>query len=88
MKYDPVVECVPGEAWRYFVNSKSSPDQRHLVDLTDNFPLGSCGCADYVCRRLPNYRKTGNPIRCLHLNAARELIVNYLIKSSATTTTE
>lgn len=82
MKYEPIIECVAGEQWRYHVSSKSNPDQSHLCDLTENFPLGECGCSDYTCRRLPNFRKTGNPVRCIHLNACRETIMNFLVKQS------
>lgn len=78
-----IVECVAGEDFRYWVSSNANPEARHLVDLVENFPLGECGCPDFVCRRLPAYRKTKIIKRCRHLEAAREQIMNHLIRQSS-----
>ena len=73
MKIEPVV----GEVCRFFVQSGSNPDGRHLVDLLE----GQCGCADYVCRRRAYEAKTGSPYKCRHLRATREFFLDQILSA-------
>lgn len=62
------IQDIMGEPCRYWVQSESNPETRHLVDLFEN----QCGCADYVCRRRKYEQETGSPYRCRHILACRE----------------
>lgn len=60
---EPRPHCVPGDGWGVWeVKSKSTPGQPHKVNLA-TFPdktgslNGSCSCADFVYRCLPNFNK-------------------------------
>lgn len=81
-KDDPIIEAT-GAMWEYFVHSASNPNgQFHVVTLNENAPLGLCTCIDFTCRRLPAFRKTGKIVRCWHINAVRERVLNYVISNA------
>ena len=48
----------------------------HMVDITENAPLGGCGCTHHQCRAIPAWRKDGVINRCAHLKAVIEFIFN------------
>lgn len=57
--YDtPWVEEVPGEPFRYRVES-SSTDRWHLVDLTERDGNGRCDCEFFQFTAAPNFRRHG-----------------------------
>ena len=72
MKVRPIV----GECGRYLVQSRTNPEQEHLVDLLEGF----CGCADYTCRRRVYEENTGKPFRCSHIREAREFFLNEILE--------
>ncbi len=73
MRIEPVV----GEVCRFFCQSGSAPENRHLVDLLEN----QCGCASYVCRRRAFERATGSPYRCKHIRAVREFFLDEILST-------
>jgi hypothetical protein len=67
---------------RFFVASDSRPDERHLVDLGENFPLGKCMCEQFSFRVQPIIDKgqtVAVSMRCKHIEAAREYLLAKLI---------
>ena len=58
----------------FWVASSTNPQQEHMVDITEERPLGACGCTRYVCYTLPHYTKTGEIKRCRHLEAVKEYL--------------
>ena len=77
------VTAIPGEDWRFHVESYSDPKHPHLVDIAAHYPLGKCSCHDWSCRRFPEWKKTLKPVRCRHLAVAREAALNGLIRLTA-----
>lgn len=61
------VEPVIHEVGRYYVQSETHADQRHLCDILES----SCGCAAWTCRQRKHKAATGKPYLCKHLKAAR-----------------
>lgn len=68
-----------GAEWEYRVSSFSTPGQWHIVSLSDNHPYGTCTCPSHICRLYPQHRKTGSMKRCVHLQACRDAVVNYIV---------
>ena len=79
--YDPPwVEDVPGEPFRYRVESKTEPGLFHTVDLTQRGGHGVCTCTHFQIVAAPNFRRHGNWIpyapgrhgvsECKHIRAA------------------
>lgn len=78
----PWVEEVPGEAFRFRVESISEPGLWHLVDLTERGGHGMCDCKFFQAVANPNFRRHGRWIpyapqrhgvsECKHLAAARD----------------
>jgi hypothetical protein len=76
----PWVEEVPGEPFRYRVESQSEPLKWHLVDLTERGGHGMCDCKHFQTVAGPNFRRHGKWIpyapkrngvsECKHLRAA------------------
>lgn len=77
------VSFLAGEFTRAHVESWSEGDKPHLVDLASHYPLGECSCRDWQCRRLPEWRKTLKSVRCRHLEAAREALLNRILREHA-----
>lgn len=77
------VSFLNGEFGRATVESWSKAGEHHMVDLTEYQPLGRCSCADWQCRRFPEWKKTLKPVRCRHLTAAREALLNRIIREAA-----
>lgn len=63
MKVEPVIN----EVGRYYVQSETHADQRHLCDILES----SCGCAAWTCNHRKHKAETGKPLLCKHLKAAR-----------------
>lgn len=78
------VTFLHGEELRAQVESWSVPGEHHMVDLSSYQPLGECSCTDFSCRRLPEFKKTGKPVRCRHIVAVREAYLNRLIQATST----
>jgi hypothetical protein len=51
-----IVQEVPGERFRYWVRSRSRPEERHLVDLLANGGNGECACEHFTMTCKPNWR--------------------------------
>ena len=90
------VDEIPGEAMRFRVESRGSPEFPHTVDLLAHGGLGECSCRDWEIVCFPNYRQGGRRIgagprksrdpqrtRCCHVEAARELFLNELLARMA-----
>ena len=71
------VEPVMAEVGRYWVESRTTPGQRHLADILEN----QCGCPDYVCRRGKHRARWGEDYRCAHIRAAREYCLNNFLET-------
>jgi len=56
--YDPPwVEEIPGEPFRYHVQSESRPEIFHLVDLTHRGGHGVCTCEHFQMAAYPNWKR-------------------------------
>ena len=56
-----LVEPVPGELTRFYVQSESDPNTRHMVDLAFNGGSGFCDCQAFSFRCEKNI-KAGKPL--------------------------
>ena len=75
----PWVEPIPGEPFRYRVESAST-NQPHTVDLTERDGHGACSCEFWYFTANPNFKRIGKWIpyaphrngvtECRHLRAA------------------
>lgn len=81
MSAEHIIEAT-GAKWEYRVSSAKNPEQFHLVQLDENWPAGVCTCAQWVCRVNPSNRKTGGVMRCRHILAAREVLLNFVIQTA------
>jgi len=70
---------IPGEAFRFHVQSDSDPSLQYLVDLEMNDAIGWCGCPHWAYRLGPKVAK-GERIRCRHLKIARDYAFDGLIR--------
>ena len=68
-----IVIPVQGEVGRYRVTFNVT---QHLCDILTN----ERGCADWVCRQRAHKEKTGLPMMCKHIRAAREFALNDYIE--------
>lgn len=69
--------------WQWHVASESEPDQPHLVDITGYQGNGECSCRHFRFRLAPELRmgRTPSPAtRCKHIRAAREALLNTLVR--------
>lgn len=76
----PWVTEVPGEPFRYLVESLSEPGVAHTVELTQRHGHGACTCHHFNFVASANYRRHGNWIpyapkragvsECKHIRAA------------------
>jgi len=74
------VEEIPGEPFRYYVQSESRPEIFHMVDLTENDGNGCCTCENFQMVAYPNWKRHGKWIpyapgrqgcsECRHIRAA------------------
>ncbi len=60
------VTAIPHENFRYHVQSKSNPNQTHMVDLISS----ECSCISWTCRNKEYTKRTGRPFECCHQQAA------------------
>lgn len=72
-----LVDPVPGEPLRYYVQSRSRRNIKHLVDLAECGYNSACSCEAFQMRLLPQMRKDraeGYQIkrRCVHIKKAME----------------
>lgn len=69
---------------RYRFDSEARPDIAHVVDLGAFEGFGECSCEDFQYRVLPVLVRypTGEPMpkRCKHLIAAREALLDQVIR--------
>jgi hypothetical protein len=56
------VQAIPGEQFRYRVESWEDPAHPHTVDLMEHDGNGECDCLDFVTRCSPNITKHGGKI--------------------------
>ena len=47
MKVEPII----GEPHRYYVQSRSNPDMKYIVDVSSVKEDRGCGCRGYECRK-------------------------------------
>ena len=79
MKLSPKVEPIPGELLRFFVQSRSIPGQRYLVDLESYHFNGQCGCQHFTFGIQPKLNagaRTSPGTRCAHIREAREWLLD------------
>jgi hypothetical protein len=76
---------IPGEATRFRVQGKSV--NWYLVDLGEYNGNGSCGCQHFEFRLKPTLERnheidwTRTPMRCRHIEAARQFALDVILKS-------
>lgn len=77
------VAPIQGEALRYYVESWTSPQRPHVVDLGAYGGAGECSCKDWQTRRGPIVKagaKPGAPgSLCKHVMAARTHFTNHML---------
>ena len=71
------VTDVVGEAGRFWVQSDSNPEQRHLVDLLEH----ECGCPSFTCRNRAYKEKYGHNMTCKHIDAARNHFTDEVLEA-------
>lgn len=79
MKLSPKVEPIAGELLRFFVQSRSIPGQRYLVDLESYHFNGQCGCQYFCFSLAPKLAAGVTPserTRCAHIREAREWLLD------------
>lgn len=66
------------------VGSSNRPDVLHRVDLTENSGIGKCSCEHFEFRIQPAIdqggHRTGHPVRCRHIVAARDACLDNVIQ--------
>lgn len=70
----PQVEPVEGEPGRFWVQSRSRLNLRHLVDMWEYRGNGACGCEDFERKYRPHLEEGALPsplLACRHLHAVR-----------------
>lgn len=70
----PHIEPVAGEPGRYYVQSSTRLNMRHLVDMWAYDGNGACGCEDFERRFRPHLEGGAVPsihLECKHLRAVR-----------------
>ncbi len=75
---DAIVRNVTHEVGRYWVQSRSQPDQEHLCDLLYFDGNGKCSCQNFqfTCEpKLVRGAKPDKTLRCWHLRLAREVFL-------------
>jgi hypothetical protein len=91
------VEAIPGEPFRFRVESWEQPEFPHTVDLLEWGGHGVCSCTDFGTRCTANFRKhfgqwveygapgRPNPQRtqCKHVCCARRFYLNNKLKSES-----
>jgi len=82
------VQAIPGETMRFHVESWSSPQKPHLVDLLEYDGAGACSCTDWSTRRGPAIKAGCLPglpeTMCRHVAVARRVFLNQLLRQMAT----
>jgi len=69
--------------FEWHVESIGKPKFPHLVVLTDYDGNGACDCENFIFSKLPELRLGRRPqpaTRCKHIRAAREALLNRVIK--------
>ncbi len=71
----PIVTEIEREPLRFFVCSRTDPNQRYLVDLEEHDFNGLCGCPGFSYRMSPLINKPGwkpgAETQCWHIRMAR-----------------
>lgn len=75
------IEEIPGEPFRYRIQSSTDPEQWYLVDLTERGGQGMCQCVHFQMVANPNWKRLQRMIPyapkrqgvtdCRHLHAAK-----------------
>lgn len=79
------VQPIQGEMFRFYVDSKSRPNEPHLVDLESYHWGGQCSCEAFKFKHEPALsRLTPKAIpddtyRCSHLKAARSYFLDEIL---------
>lgn len=87
------VRPIPGEPYRYYVESWQRPHLPHVVDLLEHHGNGACDCRDFLVRCTHNLKVHAHPVpygvpgspnsnrtQCRHIYAARESFLNRLLR--------
>lgn len=81
------IKEIAGERLRYHVESWTSPQRPHLVDLSEYGGRGSCSCKDWQTRRGPLVKAgcaLGAPeSMCRHVISARHYFTNSILSQIA-----
>ena len=80
LELPPEVEPVPGEITRFYVTSRSKPEEGpQIVDMAGNKGSGSCSCPDFEHHVRKRIEKGAKPLTsgssCHHL----QLVWRYLL---------
>jgi hypothetical protein len=78
------VEPIEGEAWRFYVRSRTPGEPPHLVDLAEYDGNGECACKHFEVRFKPDLERGINRdwLRCYHILRARGFVLNAIIAAS------
>lgn len=80
---------IPGEPWRFRVESWSDPANPHVVDLLQHRGAGECSCWNWKRQRWPLIRdaeaqglkwETNPHVFCRHVKVARNYRLNSLLR--------
>ena len=76
------VEPIPGEPFRFHVQSRSRPGLKFLVDLEELDQNGICGCERFEFFMRPKLDKgeRGQHLRCWHIEQARDYFLDATLK--------
>ena len=78
---------IPGEPLRYYVESRTSPDRPHTVDMSLHGGRGACSCKGWITSRWPFIRDGAliglKKAMCAHVRAARDISANQYHSNSA-----
>lgn len=78
------VEAIEGELGRYRVQSKTDPENPHLVDLLEYQGNGECSCPDFYFDKRGNLKAGQTPqtkhTMCRHIMIARTKWANDSLK--------
>lgn len=79
------MKVTPLDRATFHVESRSEPNPR-FVDLVAYRQNGQCDCPDFRCKKEPKLKAgaPGSPaLRCAHINAAREYLVQRVLANLA-----
>lgn len=69
------------DGFTFWVKSRQGNGE-YLVDITALRGNGKCDCPHFRCRLEPKVNSDGNVRRCKHILAAREYVIDLMVKEA------